>query len=64
MFFFFIVDRKLSGSETFIVILNVGTEQEPIMLKEYVDDISVNVIVRSSSINSYYAEKYVIYESF
>lgn len=54
---YFPVDRKLVGHETFVVILNVGTEQETITLTDYIKNIPQVAVVRISSINAWYAEK-------
>lgn len=57
-FILFVIDRKLEGHETFFVILNVGTEQETIVLYDYFQQsIPTTMIVRVSSLNSWQAEK-------
>lgn len=52
--FFF---RQLEGHETFYIVLNVGTEQEAIILNEHFKDVPLYMIVRASSINAWHSEK-------
>jgi hypothetical protein len=54
IFYFF---RQLEDHETFYVVLNVGSEQETIILSEHFKDVPFYMIVRSSSINAWHAEK-------
>lgn len=55
--FFLFISRQLEGHETFYIVLNVGTEQEAITLNEHFKDVPLYMIVRTSSINSWHAEK-------
>lgn len=54
---YFFIDRELEGYETFLVILNVGSEEEIITLSEHFNSIPPYMVVRISSINSYYIEQ-------
>lgn len=55
--FFFLINRKLQGHETFLIILNIGTEQETITVNEHFDNVPAYAVVRISSINLLHAEK-------
>lgn len=49
--FVFLVNRQYEGHETFYIIINFGTEQEEITLKDNFKDVPLNMTVRVSSIN-------------
>ncbi|XP_050421279.1 maltase 2-like isoform X2 [Adelges cooleyi] len=48
--------RKLKGHEDYYIILNIGSEQETIVLKKHFQNLPHNLIVRISSINSMHLE--------
>uniref|UniRef100_A0A2H8TQA6 alpha-glucosidase n=1 Tax=Melanaphis sacchari TaxID=742174 RepID=A0A2H8TQA6_9HEMI len=51
-----VLTRQLEGHDTFYTILNVGTEQETIILNEYFQSVPLQMIVRASSINAFQTE--------
>ncbi|XP_026808060.1 maltase 2-like isoform X1 [Rhopalosiphum maidis] len=51
-----ILTRQLVDHETFYIVLNVGSEQETIILSELFKDVPLYMTVRSSSINAWQAE--------
>uniref|UniRef100_A0A2S2QF41 alpha-glucosidase n=1 Tax=Sipha flava TaxID=143950 RepID=A0A2S2QF41_9HEMI len=51
-----IFTRKLEGQDTFYIMINVGTEQETITMNEHFNDVPHYMVVRTSSINAWYAE--------
>ncbi|XP_075235441.1 maltase 2-like [Lycorma delicatula] len=48
--------RRLPGSETYLVVINVGSEREVVILGESVPKLSVKMYVAASSVNSGYED--------
>ncbi|XP_050545176.1 maltase 2-like [Daktulosphaira vitifoliae] len=56
----FAFSRKLNGYEDYYIILNIGTEQEEITLNSCFSNLSKNINVQASSLNSVYKEGQII----